>query len=142
MKKGTIITLIIIVTIFVIATHYNIQKNIQIQYTNTISLKLGQVGVTASGITITPLTLVSDSRCPTGYDCVVAGDVIVTAQLSAGVEYNSAYTYRFSERKPVATKFGTTTLLYVDPKSPELTPTDPNKYIFTFSIEPSTRPSK
>jgi hypothetical protein len=52
--------------------------------TVSVTARLGQ-GVSALNMTVTPLAVVEDSRCPTGVQCIQAGTVRVRVRLSSAL---------------------------------------------------------
>lgn len=96
--------------------------------TTTLQMALGKGG-TGLGITLTPLAVLEDSRCPVGTQCIQAGTVRLSTRLvsSAGETLQT-----FTLGKPVQTALDTITLTAVSPdkKAGE----QPSGYLFTFTV--------
>src|SRR6185437_3005515 len=50
----------------------------------TLQAKIGQT-ISGLGVTITPMKVLEDSRCPVDVECIQAGTVRIDAELSAGM---------------------------------------------------------
>ena len=98
-----------------------------------ITIKTG-IGTTVSGlgVTITPLSILSDSRCPQDVQCVWAGTVELKAKiLSASTE--STMTLKLGE--PVMTSGEQIVLLEVAPAKTSKTDIATSSYMFTFGVK-------
>ena len=94
---------------------------------------IGEIASVA-GITVRPIELLEDSRCPASVQCVWAGQVRVLADLTRA---DGAHQQRdLTLGKPQNIDWGMLTLVDVQP--PKLAPgnTDRRDYRFTFRFEP------
>lgn len=82
-------------------------------------------------LSVRPLALLEDSRCPASVQCVWAGQVRISAEIT---DVMGTGPRAFTLGKPVVLDGGTVTLVAVDP--PKLAPgtTDPRAYRFTFTF--------
>ena len=83
------------------------------------------------GVHITPLEVVSDSRCPMGVYCIQAGEVVIKAKLEDGTRSEIVTMHQGS---PIS--FGTkhVTLMDVTPPKSQSKTIAPSDYRFTFSV--------
>ncbi len=89
--------------------------------------------VTGFGVTITPLKVLEDSRCPADVTCIQAGTVRLSAKVRVdqqGVE--STETFAIGE--PVSIGGGTITLVSVNPNKSQNTTISPSNYEFMFKV--------
>lgn len=93
----------------------------------------GQVA-RAGILSVRPLELLEDSRCPASVQCVWAGQVRIRAQITDAMGTGLR---EFTYGQPVSLDGGTVTLAEVEP--PKLAPgtTNPAAYRFTFRFEPA-----
>jgi hypothetical protein len=84
------------------------------------------------GITITPRTLLEDSRCPVGVECIQAGTVRLKVELTNEVRND---TLIFSLGETITTEVGGITLVEVEPDPVATDAVDPSTYTFLFRIE-------
>lgn len=92
-----------------------------------------QKPVTGFGVTITPLKVLEDSRCPADVTCIQAGTVRLSAKVRVdqqGVE--STETFAIGE--PVSIGGGTITLVSVNPNKSQNTTISPSNYEFMFKV--------
>ena len=84
-----------------------------------------------SGVTIKPIELISDSRCPVGVECIWAGTVELRAVLTSA-QMQGEYVLRLGD--PLTLGAQTVTLVDV---SPDKTQTDTNDstYQFEFAVQ-------
>lgn len=90
--------------------------------------------VTGLGVTITPLNVLEDSRCPVGVTCIQAGIVRLSAKVrldQQGTE--SAETFVLGV--PVSIMGGTITLEKVSPSKTQNDEILPSQYEFVFKVE-------
>ena len=82
-------------------------------------------------LSVRPLALLEDSRCPASVQCVWAGQIRIRAEITDAMGTGPR---EFTLGKPVVLEGGTVTLVAVDP--PKLAPgtTDPRAYRFTFTF--------
>lgn len=110
-----------------------IQSTMILPYGNTT---LG-IGETASfrGISIRPVSLSEDSRCPQGVQCIQAGTVRVNVQAT----YDNGATVNQIVRLGSETVFGTFSvgLTSVEPAQRQNVTIDPEDYRFTFKVSQS-----
>ncbi len=91
--------------------------------------------VSALDVSITPLTVLQDSRCPAGVQCIWAGTVKLTARLSSGL---GTATQEFTLGEPITTEAEMITLKEVFP-SPTAGVTIPEgDYVFQFEVAKRT----
>jgi hypothetical protein len=96
-----------------------------------IEMSLGQTA-TVGGVTITPLELVEDSRCPSDVQCIQAGTVRVRARLMSGLGTSNPV---FLLGEPVTTEAEAVTLVSVKPETKVSTVSvPPDSYRFTFKV--------
>jgi len=89
--------------------------------------------IASAGIlSVRPLELLEDSRCPASVQCVWAGQVRIRVEITDAMGTGIR---ELTQNKPLALDGGTVTLIAVDP--PKLAPgtTDPARYRFTFRFE-------
>jgi len=98
----------------------------------TGSVKLNQTYTTGS-VSITPLSIVEDSRCPSDVQCIQAGTVRVSVRILSGV---GGSTMTIELGKSVTTEAENITLLEVVPAPRSSSPIPPGSYIFTFQVRP------
>jgi hypothetical protein len=96
----------------------------------TISAKIGQTA-TALGVTLIPLNVLEDSRCPVDVQCIQAGTVRMQARLGAGM---GTSTQEFKLGQPITTETETVTLTEVTPVKRAGTSIGTGDYVFTFEI--------
>ena len=87
----------------------------------------------AGQLSVRPLALLEDSRCPASVQCVWAGQVRIRAEITDAMGTGLR---ELTLGRPVALDGGSVTLVSVEP--PKLTPgaTNPSAYRFTFLFEP------
>lgn len=99
--------------------------------TVTLSTYIGRP-VTALGVTIEPLEVTEDSRCPSGVACIQAGTVrlrmAITTSLGASVE-------EIALGESITTGNEQLTLLAVEPNTTSASAIPTESYRFTFSVE-------
>jgi hypothetical protein len=94
-----------------------------------------QIGKTSQGntdVSITPLQIIEDSRCPLGVQCVWAGRIVLKVRLAEG---NVGKEYNFTEGEKVITDFGEITMTKVVPVPVHNKPLKPEDYQMTFYIK-------
>lgn len=84
-----------------------------------------------SGVHITPLSVVEDSRCPVDVQCIQAGTVRIKAQLENGT---STQVVTMETGSPISFGNKHVTLMRVTPSKSSKTTIAPADYIFTFSV--------
>lgn len=89
------------------------------------------------GIFITPLEVVSDSRCPADVVCVWAGEVILKVKLENGTTHTDAV---LKLQSPVVFDTYKVTLTGVTPENNSKTPFEKSDYRFTFLVTPLSAP--
>ncbi len=92
------------------------------------------VGHKASGggVTITPIEVVEDSRCPTGVYCIQAGTVRIKATVESGLGKS---TMTFTLGTPVTTEAETIILSDVQPFKTQSHTIAQNEYKISFTVE-------
>lgn len=98
---------------------------------NTVTAALGET-VSFNGVTLTPLTVEEDSRCPMDAMCIQAGTTRVAIEVVSGMG-TSTMTATLNE--PVTTEAESITLVEVMPYPMASNPTEDEQYRFTFLIE-------
>ena len=100
----------------------------QREYANGPTAPLNEVA-TLDGLTVRPLAVIEDSRCPASVQCVWAGRVRISAEISG------AGTRELTLGEPAAVSGGTLTLVDVRPgkRTPEAI--SPREYQFTFTFQ-------
>lgn len=96
-----------------------------------IVVKIGE-RKSALDVSITPRTLVSDSRCPSDVTCVWAGTVEVKATLESGLGTSEQL---FKLNTPVTTEAEEITLLSATPAPKSGISVEPKEYLFTFEVK-------
>ncbi|HEV8677526.1 MAG TPA: hypothetical protein VN701_01710 [Candidatus Paceibacterota bacterium] len=96
----------------------------------TLKTSLTQTA-TGAGLSITPLEVLEDSRCPAGVECIQAGTVRVSAQV-AGPAGTAAQTFALNEPEEVGAQ--TVTLIQVAPLKTEGQQINQADYRFTFVV--------
>ena len=84
-----------------------------------------------NGLTIVPLQLLEDSRCPINARCVWAGRLILRTQFSAG---GPRETRDFTLGTPQAVPGGTLTLVGAEPAKLAGSPGNPPANLFSFEL--------
>lgn len=95
-----------------------------------ITLALGQTG-TAGALTLEPLSVVEDSRCPEDVQCIQAGRIRVRVSLAAGMGKADQV---FTIGEPITTEAETVTLTAVTPAKNSKVQIADSDYRFTFKI--------
>ncbi len=89
--------------------------------------------ILSNGVHITPLSVVSDSRCPTDVQCIQAGTVSITAKIEGD---GGVRTQTFVMGSPVSFGSKHVTLMSVTPAKNSKTTITAADYRFTFSVAP------
>ncbi|HVU75331.1 MAG TPA: hypothetical protein VHD38_00625 [Candidatus Paceibacterota bacterium] len=97
----------------------------------TLVLAIGQSG-TALGVTLTPKTVLEDSRCPSGVQCIWAGRVRLNVTISSGLGTSDQ---EFTVGQTVTTEAETITLASVTPARAAGTEIGSAQYRFTFEVK-------
>jgi hypothetical protein len=92
---------------------------------------LGELAYT-NGLTVRPLQVVEDSRCPINAVCVWAGRLVVRSEVSGGSWRN---TRDLELGKPEQIADGALTLTAAQPSKQAGAETDPRSYRFTFDFQ-------
>jgi len=87
--------------------------------------------ITVNGVGITPLSLVSDSRCPSDVECIWAGTVTIKAKLEKGGNTQEVV---LDLGKPVTFANQEVTLSSVSPEIKQTVGIKITDYIFTFFV--------
>ena len=93
--------------------------------------RLGQT-VTIDGPRITPLTVLEDSRCPAGVQCVWAGRVRLSVRIATGA---GTTTREMTSGMPLAVADGALTLVEVSPQRSRDSTPSPADYRFGFRFD-------
>ncbi len=94
------------------------------------SVAIGQL-FSSSGVSITPIQILEDSRCPQDVECIQAGTVRVMAQVS-GINGNMTQTFTLNE--PVSYGSNTITLTAVEPSAQAITSAGLVNYALYFDV--------
>lgn len=97
----------------------------------TVKARIGQK-VMVGNISITPIAVVDDSRCPRDVQCIWAGTVHLRAALGSGLG-SSEMTFELGTA--ITTEAESITLSEVAPAKSSGTDISPSEYVFTFSVE-------
>ena len=89
--------------------------------------------VKVGAVTVTPVELVEDSRCPTGVQCVWAGRLILKTRID-GDGWRETTDLTLGQR--YETRGNPVTLVRAEPERREDAPIDPSQYRFTFAGTP------
>ena len=100
----------------------------QKDYANGPTAPLNEVA-TLDGLTVRPLAVIEDSRCPASVQCVWAGRVRISAEISG------AGTRELTLGEPAAVSGGTLTLVDVRPSKRTPAAIAPREYQFTFTFQ-------
>lgn len=92
---------------------------------------LGEVA-RAGELSVRPLALLEDSRCPASVRCVWAGQVRIHAEI---MSRSGREVREMTSDKPVTIAGGTLTLVEVEPPKVAPVTTNPRAYRFTFRFE-------
>lgn len=95
------------------------------------SAALGQVA-SVNGLTVRPLEVLEDSRCPANVQCVWAGRIVVHSEISGGRWHQNR---DLELGKPQQIADGALTLVAVAPEKAAGAATDPRAYRFTFDFQ-------
>ena len=101
----------------------------------SVQAAIGQT-VTALDVSITPLAVVEDSRCPIDVQCIQAGTVRISARVVSGL---GTSTSELKLDQALTTEAETVTLTAVAPQKISTVTTKASDYVFTFEI--AKRPS-
>lgn len=93
---------------------------------------LGEI-VTVDGLSIRPLRVVEDSRCPINARCVWAGQVVLSTEVRGG---GGRATYNLVLGEPVEHGGGRLALVAAEPGRVAGAETEPSAYRFTFEFTP------
>ncbi|MDB5237659.1 MAG: hypothetical protein JWL88_761 [Parcubacteria group bacterium] len=97
----------------------------------TVTLSLGEVARFA-GVTIAPLSIIQDSRCPVGVQCIQAGTVQVSVRITPSSDTN---VQTLTLGKMYSAPAGTIILTSVTPDKHEGNTISPSDYRLTFDVE-------
>ena len=87
-------------------------------------------------VTVRPLTVMEDSRCPRGVQCIQAGTVKVQTQIISAMGPSVMI---FELGKPITTEAEEVTLTDVSPAPQAGVTVAPKDYVFTFEIKQRAR---
>ena len=96
-----------------------------------LDARIGQE-VNGLDVSITPLAVLQDSRCPVGVECIWAGTVKLQARLSSGL---GIATQGFTLGEPITTEVETVTLTDVSPSPAAGVEIKEAEYVFQFKVE-------
>ena len=98
------------------------------EYANGPTAPLNEVA-TLDGLTVRPIAVIEDSRCPASVQCVWAGRVRISAEVSG------AGTRELTLGEGLTVSGGTLTLVDVRPSKRTPEPVPPRDYEFTFTFQ-------
>lgn len=96
----------------------------------SVEAALGET-VNGLGVSITPLAVVEDSRCPADVQCIQAGTVRLSARVVSGL---GTSTPEFKLGQPITTETESITLTAVAPQSMAGVAIPDTAYVFTFEV--------
>lgn len=96
------------------------------------NVQIGKTSQANTDVSITPLQIIEDSRCPANVNCIWAGRFVVKAKIT---EEDLSKEYNFTEGERVVTDFGEIALTKVVPVPVAGDRVKPEDYRFTFHIE-------
>jgi hypothetical protein len=96
-----------------------------------IETRINQGG-SALNVTVTPLTVIEDSRCPANANCIQAGTVRIRAILESGL---GSAPHTFELDNPITTEAEEVTLVRVEPASQAGVKINNSEYIFYFEVK-------
>ncbi len=99
-----------------------------------VTLHLGETAV-FKGISIRPIAIVEDSRCPMNAKCIWAGTVRVETEIISGLGKS---TQVIELGKSVTTEAEEVSLMFVAPDTMAGVPTEPSAYRLTYSVAERT----
>jgi len=99
-----------------------------------ITARIGETK-TEYGITLGPLQVLEDSRCPTDVQCIQAGTVRVLVSVTQGADQSAQ---ELQLGTPFILVGGAVTLTKVTPEPRSQTPISPSDYTFTFTVNSAT----
>lgn len=91
------------------------------------------LSVSALGVTITPMELLEDSRCPSDVQCIQAGTVRIKATIVSGMGTSTSQIFKLME--PVTTEAEVITLTQVAPNPISTEKPDRADYMFQFEVK-------
>lgn len=100
----------------------------------SLEARIGQE-VSALDVSITPLSVLQDSRCPVGVQCIWAGTVKLKARLSSGL---GTATQEFTLGEPITTEVEVVTLKSVAPAPVAGVAIPEGDYVFQFEVAKRT----
>lgn len=98
-------------------------------------LSLGETGSFAGGLSVRPLAVLEDSRCPRSAQCIQAGTVKVSVRISSGLGVS---TNTFEPGTTITTEAESVTLLSVSPEpvAGQQIPLDAYRFLFEVRQRP------
>jgi hypothetical protein len=110
------------------------QNNAPVPSPSTGPLTLsGSINQTLTGgeVTIVPLEILEDSRCPVDVQCIQAGTVRIKARVVSGLGESEM---TFTLNKEITTEAESVTLTDVQPVKKSTVHPSPSEYTFTFTV--------
>lgn|GEM_PF-2009758 len=95
-----------------------------------LEVRIGE-SASALGVTLTPLDMLEDSRCPPNANCVTAGTVRLRATLESGLGTADQV---FELDTPIATEAEEVTLVRVEPPLLKGSTIEASEYVFYFEV--------
>lgn len=96
-----------------------------------VSAKLGE-SASVLGVTVTPLEVLEDSRCPIDVECIQAGKLRIQATLQSGL---GTADQEFELFEPITTEGEEVTLIQAEPVPESTVTIDEGDYTFYFEIK-------
>lgn len=111
------------------------EENPQAEAASSITVIAGlNESVSAHGVSITPLSIEEDSRCPVDVTCIQAGQVRLKVLTVDGMG-TSTVTITLGADEPITTEVVSIWLTDVLPAKVSTTPTEDEQYRFTFQVD-------
>jgi hypothetical protein len=100
----------------------------------SVTLSLNQPAGFKSGVSIRPISVITDSRCPAGVYCIQAGTVSISLKTTSS---GTSATHTMSVGDYITVDGTTITFTSVQPMKTK-NPISASQYRFTFTVEPTT----
>lgn len=116
-------------------TRYEQNPHAEVDVTSSVSVTAAlNESVSVLGVSITPLSIEEDSRCPTDVMCIQAGQVRLKVMTVDGMG-TSTTSITLGADEPITTEVVSVWLTDVLPVKVSTTPTEDEQYRFTFRVE-------
>jgi len=114
-------------------TTYEENPDVEEETTVTVTAVLNE-SVSALGVSLTPLEVEEDSRCPSDVVCIQAGQVRLSLRTVDGMG-TSTMSITLGATEPSTTETASIWLTDVTPYPKASVPTEEESYVFTFRVE-------